>query len=330
MNYNNRNEPTSVETTMARLNQSARKSTTVKAPRKQLTLPNTFEHQSFTSDSTDSDSEVFYFEEIESDDNYSDSEDEVEVVKEEPSNSLFEEISELEVLESAKSKIQAVQSNVDDVSEPEARRRLQNNQWDVDKAQKDLKKERKRSRKSINKMGLVKRQRVETNSSALECEVCMDEILKDNVANLTCSHLFCKMCLKDSILENINNRIVDVECPGVNCGHLVSLETILDTLAEEKLKSKFLRLLGQSYVDNNKNTAWCPGTDCEIAFRCKEFHNNYNVKCSKGHKSCFNCQGPWHDPLDCDMRKKVAEEIRRNRKRQLDFIKHKRVPEVQR
>ena len=274
---------------MARSNESARKSTTIEAPRKQLTLPNTFEHQSFTSDSTDSESEVLYFEETDSDDNYSDSEDEIEIVKEEPSNSLFEEMSQREFFESASSKIKALQSNVDNVSEPEARRQLQINQWDVDKAQKDLKKERKRSRKSINKMALVKRQRVETSSSALKCDICMEKLLENEVAILTCSHVFCKMCLKEYILQNINNRIIDVECPGVNCENLLSLETILDTLAEEKLKPKFLRLLGQSYVDNNKNTAWCPGTDCEIAFRCKEFHNNYNVKCSKGHKSCFNC-----------------------------------------
>ena len=267
------------------------------------------------------------FDEMDSDNYYSESEseNEVEIVeeKEHPKESVFEELSQSEILESAKSEVQHFISNANGVSEARARHLLQNNEWDFQNALGSLSTE-------ITEKTPVKDLPMETDYSTLECEVCMDDLCQDDLANLACTHVLCKGCLKDSILENINNRIVDVECPGVNCGHLVSLETILDTLAEEKLKTKFLRLLGQSYVDNNKNTAWCPGTDCEIAFRCKEFHNNYNVKCSKGHKSCFNCQGPWHDPLDCDMRKKVAEEIRRNRKRQLDFIKHKRVPEVQR
>ena len=103
-------------------------------------------------------------------------------------------------------------------------------------------------------MALVKRQQAETSSSALECNLCMEELLQGEVANFACSHVFCKMCLKDSIFEQINNRVVDIKCPGVDCEHFVSLETILDTLAEENLKSKFLRLLGESYVDNNKNT----------------------------------------------------------------------------
>ena len=241
------------------------------------------------------------FDEMDSDNYYSESEseNEVEIVeeKEHPKESVFEELSQSDILESAKSEVQHFISNADGVSEAEARRLLQNNEWDLQTAFGALTIEIKEKTEG-------KDLPVQTDSSTLECEVCMDDLCQDDVANLACNHVFCKGCLKDSILENINNRIVDIKCPGENCEQLLSFDDILYVLADEELKSKFLRLFSQSYVDNNKNTAWCPGTDCEIAFRCKEFHNNYNVECSKGHKSCFNCQGTWHDPLDCDMLKK--------------------------
>ena len=247
----------------------------------------------------ESDSSEFH--EMDSDNYYSESEseNEVEIVeeKEHPKESVFEELSQSDILESAKSEVQHFISNAHGVSEAEARRLLQNNEWDLQTAFGALTIEIKEKTEG-------KDLPVQTDSSTLECEVCMDDLCQDDVANLACNHVFCKGCLKDSILENINNRIVDIKCPGENCEQLLSFDDILYVLADEELKSKFLRLFSQSYVDNNKNTAWCPGTDCEIAFRCKEFHNNYNVECSKGHKSCFNCQGTWHDPLDCNMLKK--------------------------
>ena len=97
MNDNHRNEQTTVETTMARSNQSACKSTTVEVPCKQLALPNISKYKSLTWDSTDSESEVLYFEKTDSEDNYSDSEDEIEVVKTGPLISLFEEMSQREI-----------------------------------------------------------------------------------------------------------------------------------------------------------------------------------------------------------------------------------------
>ena len=235
-----------------------------------------------------------------SDRSYSDSESEceVEVTKTEPNDSVFEELkNQNAILESAKSEVQHFISNAGGVSEAQARRLLQNNEWDFQNALGSLSTE-------ITEKTPVKDLPMETDYSTLECEVCMDDLCQEDLANLACTHVLCKGCLKDSILENINNRIVDIKCPCEDCEQLLNLDDILNVLADEELKSKFLRLFGQSYVDNNKNTAWCPGTDCEVAFRCKEFHNNYNVECSKGHKSCFNCQGTWHDPLDCDMLKK--------------------------
>ena len=118
----------------------------------------------------DSDSEVQY-DGFDSDNSYSDneSEGEMEVDQEEP-KSFFEEISRTDILERSKSKIQTLQSLSDDVSEPEARRLLQNNQWDVDKALEALNTESKRSirgRKRKRKTASVKRKCYKPRSSIL-------------------------------------------------------------------------------------------------------------------------------------------------------------------
>ena len=62
----------------------------------------------------------------------------------------------------------------------------------------------------------------------------------------------------------------------------------------------------QSYVGSNPGIVWCPRTDCDLVLKKDpyEFYKDYRVQCSKGHKSCFKCQQPWHDPLDCEMFKK--------------------------
>ena len=119
-----------------------------------------------------------------------------------------------------------------------------------------------------------------------------------------CGHTFCKECLKFSFVENIKNRICSISCVAEGCDYLLSSEVILNLVEDEKYKSLYLRLLTQSYVDNNEKTVWCPGTDCDLAIRSVSFEGDYNVKCSKGHRSCFKCQKPPHDPLDCRILKK--------------------------
>ena len=121
-----------------------------------------------------SDSEI-QFNQCDSDNNYSDtdSEKEINIDEKKPQISFFEEVSERDILESARSKIQTLKSNScrkKDVSEPEARRLLQNNQWDVDKALEALNTESKRSirgRKRKRKTASVKRKCYKPRSSIL-------------------------------------------------------------------------------------------------------------------------------------------------------------------
>jgi len=60
-------------------------------------------------------------------------------------------------------------------------------------------------------------------------------------------------------------------------------------------------------VESINNIVWCPGTNCDLAFRPLNFTDDYRVECSKGHQSCFKCKNAWHDPVSCDQLKKWFE-----------------------
>ena len=133
----------------------------------------------------------------------------------------------------------------------------------------------------------------------LICEICSDNVAI--TTNLGCRHVICIGCLEESINTDVNNRRVKIFCPGYGCKNLLSSDFILKMLKDEKSRSSYICLLIQAYIDSNSDIALCPETDCNLAFKTVNLGNNYKVKCSNGHESCFKCQQSCHDPLDCKM-----------------------------
>ena len=150
--------------------------------------------------------------------NYNDTESDSEPVKEEVKGPAYQELTQSDILQSAKFVVQKFISNTDGVSEPEARRLLQNNGWDFKKAlntererkeseRKEIKRRKHMEIKGENKQKIsVTDLTAKTDSPTLECEVCKEDLCPDKKANLTCAHVFCKEFLKLSIIENINNE----------------------------------------------------------------------------------------------------------------------------
>ena len=216
---------------------------------------------------------------------------------------VYEELNQNDILNSIDIEVQDFISAADDVSEPRARFLLQSNQWDFILAFEALKTENKE--KVTEKAEIqVDNPPINASSPTLDCDICFDSVPLKDTESLGCEHSFCKECLKESFIQNIRNRIVNIPCPGEECNYLLPSTFVKRILADEKSCSPYLRILSQSYIDNNKKTVWCPGTNCDLAFRSINFSDDFRVQCSKGHKSCFKCQKPWHEPLDCSMLKK--------------------------
>ena len=139
----------------------------------------------------------------------------------------------------------------------------------------------------------------------VECEVCFDDVSKENVVNINCGHNFCKLCLKEYICGSIENRNQVIRCLS-ECNELVPDEIVLSLLKDDKNYSAFVRMITDCYVQTNSSMNWCPTPRCGYVLKLKDPNStNLSVKCDAcSEKTCFKCGKSWHDPLECNMLEK--------------------------
>uniref|UniRef100_A0A0E0M3C0 RBR-type E3 ubiquitin transferase n=1 Tax=Oryza punctata TaxID=4537 RepID=A0A0E0M3C0_ORYPU len=88
------------------------------------------------------------------------------------------------------------------------------------------------------------------------------------------------------------------ECPEPSCDAIV-LEDMINSLAKDEDKVKYVRFVLWSYIGVNKKIKWCPAPDCPCAV---EFlgDGNYDVSCKCKFSFCWNCAEEAHRPVSCD------------------------------
>ena len=146
----------------------------------------------------------------------------------------------------------------------------------------------------------------EHNSGIVECEVCFDDVSKENVINIKCGHNFCKLCLKESISSSIENRNQVIRCLS-ECNEVVPDQIVLSLLNDDKNYSAFVRMITDCYVQTNSSMSWCPTPRCGYVLKLNDPNstNSVSVRCGAcSVTTCFKCQRGCHDPLDCDMLEK--------------------------
>ena len=135
-----------------------------------------------------------------------------------------------------------------------------------------------------------------------ECEVCYEEISKEDKKNNTmpCGHTFCNHCwsnyLKTLILEA---KVDEIQCMDHECKENLSDEFILNHISEDNnLIEKYQKFKKRAEIIKDKNKKLCPSPDCD-SFLQKSMLTNY-VQCENGHKYCFECLKPPHGNKSCD------------------------------
>ena len=221
----------------------------------------------------------------------------------------YKVLSQQDIVPSMQADVEKITCIFNDVTSTEARCLLQSCEWDTDLVVEVLLNGGTKKEKLYEKAGIEMKDTIMDDEESpfgshedeKECEICLDDVAVKDRVNLGCKHVFCIECLEASLKEDINNKKLKICCPGEHCKNLVSSDFIMKCLKDEKTRSAYIRLLKQSYIDSNPEIVWCPGTDCNFALKLIPLSNDYKVQCSNGHKSCFKCQQPWHDPLDCEM-----------------------------
>ena len=156
------------------------------------------------------------------------------------------------------------------------------------------------------------------------CMVCFEELKKDDIDfyNIDCGHKFCSECWSNYLEVKIK-EFEDILCMEKTCLKKIPDEKVKKFLKNDKeLIIKFEKNILKRKIENNPYMKFCPYPDCEgygIITNNKDEKNNY-IKCTLGHKFCFNCLKPWHEG------KKCKEKLDNNLKKWKDKNNSKRCP----
>ncbi|KAI3900436.1 hypothetical protein MKW92_009626, partial [Papaver armeniacum] len=175
---------------------------------------------------------------------------------------------------------------------------LQYYNWDADKALDAWFADEEKVRKEV---GLLEVLPTRNPDNIIECTICFDEFRHDGMCATTCGHLFCKFCWTQYVSIKISDGPVclRLRCPEPSCGTAVGQDMINELVSDED-KEKYSRYLLRSYVEDRKNTKWCPGPGCEYAVDFVAGSSSYDVVCSCLHNFCWDCLDDAHRPVDCD------------------------------
>ena len=135
------------------------------------------------------------------------------------------------------------------------------------------------------------------------CAVCGLTCSSKSMVILDCNHVYCKDCVKTYINDGIQSQQKVMFCPSDSCNSLISLKIVEELLNDRKVVESYQRKTFDSYVLKNSTLSWCPGKNCNKAFKIEKYAaSTVNVECTSCKRNfCFNCRRDVHEPLDCDM-----------------------------
>ena len=64
--------------------------------------------------------------------------------------------------------------------------------------------------------------------------------------------------------------------------------------------SKYKYYFKKSFIDNNKQTKWCPAPNCKSAVEYPSLKMT-DINCKCGNDWCFKCLKKAHRPIHCDL-----------------------------
>ena len=129
-----------------------------------------------------------------------------------------------------------------------------------------------------------------TNNNLI-CNICFDSM--NNKYNLKCGHSYCKICIKNLILNSLENISLfnNIKCPNEFCQKKIE-NNIIEDLIDEKDYIKYLKFQKRIFsLSNNDKFIPCPFPDCDgygekikikkKYLQCEECKNYFCIECLK-------------------------------------------------
>ena len=99
-----------------------------------------------------------------------------------------------------------------------------------------------------------------------DCNVCLCPADEDSYRLMLCGHLYCKSCIEDLLKDAVANGNIPISCCSQMCGELIVLKDI-----QKLLNNKMADLVKVSvncYIMNNKDKViTCPTPDCPTVYK---------------------------------------------------------------
>jgi len=142
--------------------------------------------------------------------------------------------------------------------------------------------------------------RTSRSISRKDCGICLCAVTIETLTGLECGHCFCQFCWNDYLMNKIlsENTGQNIFCPETNCDILVNEIFVLEVLQDNVVRSKYHKLIADSFVQSNRLMKWCPAPDCNNAIKAV-YNDSKPVTCLCGFTFCFSCVQPTHDPVQC-------------------------------
>ncbi|KAE8670291.1 putative E3 ubiquitin-protein ligase ARI7 [Hibiscus syriacus] len=178
--------------------------------------------------------------------------------------------------------------------------------WNVNQVHEEWFANEERVRKSV---GLLERPAIDvSDASKFTCGICFELLPCDNFASACCGHPFCRDCWQGYLCTRINDGpgCLLLRCPEPSCKASVGPDMI-DKLATCEEKEKYSQFLLRSYIEDNRETKWCPAPGCEnavyFAVGCGDFDNSVDGEnmnwILNNSKICPKCKRPIEKNLGC-------------------------------
>ncbi|XP_010447094.1 PREDICTED: probable E3 ubiquitin-protein ligase ARI1 isoform X2 [Camelina sativa] len=201
------------------------------------------------------------------------------------------------------------------IKEHHARTLLIHYQWDVEKLFAVFVEKGKDSLFSAAGVTLFDSQFDNSSFPLLSCDVCIEDLPRDQMTRMDCGHCYCNSCWTEHFTVQINEgQSKRIRCMAHQCNAICDEDIVRNLVSKRRpdLAKKFDRFLLESYIEDNKMVKWCPSTPhCGNAIRAED-DKLCEVECSCGLQFCFSCLCQAHSPCSCLMwelwRKKCRDE----------------------
>ncbi|KAH0940727.1 hypothetical protein HID58_000364 [Brassica napus] len=212
------------------------------------------------------------------------------------------------------------------IKEHHARTLLIHYQWDIEKLISVFVEKGKDSLFSGAGVTVFDSSSLPSSSPNMSCDVCLEDVVAEQMKRMDCGHCFCNDCECPSSLIFINRwtehftvqinegQSKRIRCMAHKCNAICDEDVVRSLVSKKRpdLAEKFDRFLVESYIEDNKMVKWCPSTPhCGNAIRAED-DKLCEVECSCGLQFCFSCMCQAHSPCSCLMwelwRKKCRDE----------------------